>query len=82
MEVPVTLKEAVLGARIEVPTIGGPVAVTVPKGSNTETTLRLRYRGIRNRKSGQRGHQMINLKVVLPVAEEPELVTFLEKWQP
>ena len=82
VEVPVTLKEAVLGARIEVPTIGGPVAVTVPKGSNTGTTLRLRDRGIRNRKSGQRGHQMINLKVVLPAAEEPELVAFLDTWQP
>ena len=45
VEVPVTLKEAVLGARIEVPTIGGPVTVTVPKGSNTGTTLRLRDRG-------------------------------------
>ena len=82
VEVPVTLKEAMLGARIEVPTIGGPVAVTVPKGSNTGTTLRLRDRGIRNRKSGQRGHQMINLKVVLPAAEEPELVAFMETWQP
>jgi DnaJ-class molecular chaperone len=82
VEVPVTLKEAVLGARIEVPTIGGPVAVTVPKGSNTGTTLRLRDRGIRSRKSGQRGHQMINLKVILPAAEEPELVAFLEAWLP
>ena len=82
VEVPVTLKEAVLGARIQVPTIGGPVAVTVPKGSNTGTTLRLRDRGIRNRKSGQRGHQMINLKVILPAAEEPDLVSFLETWQP
>jgi DnaJ-class molecular chaperone len=82
VEIPVTLKEAVLGARIEVPTIGGPVAVTVPKGSNTGTTLRLRDRGIRNRQSGQRGHQFITLKVVLATAEEPELVTFLETWQP
>ena len=71
VEVPVTLKEAVLGARIEVPTIGGPVTVTVPKGSNTGSTLRLRDRGIRNRRSGQRGHQLINLKVVLPTADEP-----------
>jgi DnaJ-class molecular chaperone len=82
VEVPVTLKEAALGARIEVPTIGGPVTVTVPKGSNTGTTLRLRDRGIRNRKSGQRGHQLITLKVVLPTVEEPELVAFLESWQP
>jgi DnaJ-class molecular chaperone len=82
IEVPVTLKEAVLGARIEVPTVTGPVTMTVPKGSNTGTTLRLRDRGIRNRKSGQRGHQLITLKVVLPEAEESELVAFLETWQP
>jgi DnaJ-class molecular chaperone len=42
----------------------------------------LRDRGIRNRKSGQRGHQLITLKVVLPEAEEPGLVAFLETWQP
>src|ERR1051326_3869947 len=82
VEVPVTLKEAALGARIEVPTIGGPVALTVPKGSNTGTTLRLRDRGIRNRKSGLRGHQFVTLKVLLPQAEEPELAAFLERWQP
>lgn len=82
IEVPVTLKEAILGARIEVPTIGGPVTVTVSKGSNTGTKMRLRDRGIRNRKSGQRGHQLIALKVVLPAVEEPELVAFLEAWQP
>jgi len=82
VEVPVTLKEAMLGAQIEVPTIGGPVVATVPKGSNTGTTLRLRDRGIRNRKTGQRGHQYINLKVVLPTTEEPELAAFLETWQP
>jgi DnaJ-class molecular chaperone len=82
VEVPVTLKEAVLGGRIEVPTIGPPVTVTVPKGSNTGTTLRLRERGIRNRKTGQRGHQLISLKVILPAAEEPDLVAFLQKWQP
>jgi DnaJ-class molecular chaperone len=82
VEVPVTLKEAVLGGKIEVPTIGQPVTVTVPKGSNTGTTLRLRERGIRNRKTGQRGHQLITLKVVLPAAAEPDLVEFLETWQP
>lgn len=82
VEVPVTLSEAVLGGRIEVPTIGQPVTVTVPKGSNTGSTLRLREKGIRNRKSGQRGHQLITLKVVLPTAEEPELVEFLQAWQP
>lgn len=82
VEVPVTLREAMLGGRIQVPTIGQSVTMTVPKGSNTGTTLRLRERGIRNRKTGQRGHQLITLKVVLPTAEEPELLEFLETWQP
>jgi len=82
VEVPVTLREAMLGDRIQVPTIGQPVTVTVPKGSNSGITLRLRERGIRNRKTGQRGHQLITLKVVLPTAEEPELLEFLEAWQP
>jgi DnaJ-class molecular chaperone len=82
VEIPVTLKEAVLGARIEVPTIDGTVTVTVPKGSNTGTTLRLRDRGIRTAKSGQRGHQIVTLKVILPQSEEPELVAFLKTWQP
>ncbi len=82
VEVPVTLQEAVLGARIAVPTIKGPVTMTIPEGSNTGTTLRLRERGIRNRKSGQRGHQFITLKVVLPPGEEPDLKAFLATWQP
>jgi DnaJ-class molecular chaperone len=82
VEIPVTLREAVLGGRIQVPTITQPVTVTVPKGSNSGTTLRLRERGIRNRRTGQRGHQLITLKVILPTAEEPELVEFLEAWHP
>jgi DnaJ-class molecular chaperone len=82
LEVPVTIKEAVLGARIEVPTITGPVKVSVPKASNTGSKLRLRDKGIRNRKTGQRGHQYITLKVMLPPGEEPELAKFLDTWEP
>lgn len=82
VEVPITLKEAVLGGRIEVPTLSGPVTMTIPKGANTGQTLRLRDKGIRNRKTGVRGHQLITLKVVLPAGDEPELAAFLETWQP
>ena len=82
VELPITLKEAVLGARVEVPTINGPVAMTIPAGSNTGKTLRLREKGVRDRKSGQRGHQLIALKVVLPTGDEPELASFLKAWRP
>jgi DnaJ-class molecular chaperone len=82
VEIPVTLKEAVLGATIEVPTITGPVKLKVPKGSNTGNRLRLKEKGIQDRKSRKKGHQYIELKIVLPAGEEPELAAFVETWQP
>ena len=66
VELPVTLTEAVLGGKIKVPTVGGPVMLNVPAGSNTGTSLRLKGRGLLDRKSGQRGDQYVKLKVVLP----------------
>jgi|SRR5688572_24373669 len=73
LEVPVTLSEAVLGASLTVPTVDGKVSIKVPPGSNTGTTLRLKGRGIVDRKSGQRGDQYVTLKVVLPERPDPEL---------
>lgn len=82
IEVPVGLREAVLGARIDVPTISGPVSLAVPRGSNTGRVLRLRDKGVRNGRSGARGHQLVTLKVVLPAAEDAALTAFLETWKP
>lgn len=80
VELPVSLAEAVLGGRITVPTIDGDVAMTIPKGANTGTTLRLKGRGIVDRKSKQRGDEYVKLKVVLPEGEDPELARFVESW--
>jgi DnaJ-class molecular chaperone len=77
VELPVTIKEAVLGASVEVPTIRGRVRVTIPANSGTGTRLRLRGRGI-----GQHGHQFVELNVVVPPGEEPELSEFLKNWTP
>ncbi|TPE53719.1 DnaJ C-terminal domain-containing protein [Amaricoccus solimangrovi] len=82
VEVPVTLTEAVLGARIEVPTISGPVSLTIPRNSNTGRKLRLRDKGVLDPKGGTRGHQYVTLRVVLPDGEEPELEAFLKGWTP
>ena len=46
IELPVSLAEAVLGARVAVPAVTGPVTMTIPKGSDTGTVLRLRGKGI------------------------------------
>jgi DnaJ-class molecular chaperone len=76
VDVPVTLQEAVLGAKIPVPTISGAVTLTVPAGSGPGTTLRIKGKGIAG------GHQLVTLRVVLPTAPEPELTKFLESWKP
>jgi DnaJ-class molecular chaperone len=81
VELPVTLTEAVLGGRVKVPTVGGPVMLNVPAGSNTGTSLRLKGRGLLDRKSGQRGDQYVRLKVVLPDSPDDKLKEFLKDWQ-
>ncbi len=81
VELPVTLTEAVLGGKVKVPTIGGPVMLNVPAGSNTGASLRLKGRGLLDRKSGHRGDQYVKLKVVLPEKPDDKLKAFLESWE-
>lgn len=76
IELPVSIQEAVVGTSLEVPTIKGKVRLTIPPNSGTGTRLRLRGRGI------HQGHQFVQLHVVLPPADEPELVEFLKSWEP
>jgi DnaJ-class molecular chaperone len=78
-ELPVSLPEAVLGGRIEAPTPAGPVAVAVPRGSNTGTVLRLKGRGV-PRPDGSRGDAYATLRVVLPERPDPELEAFAARW--
>ena len=78
IELPISLKEAVLGARIEVPTIDGAVSMTIPKGANTDRMLRLKNRGIPGQTG--RGDQYVRLKVMLPDPPDPELVELIEQW--
>jgi DnaJ-class molecular chaperone len=83
MTLPVTLKEAVLGAKIAVPTIKGPVNLTIPPNSGTGTRLRLKGRGIsEGGRPGEAGDQYVELEIVLPHSKEPELAAFLEGWTP
>jgi DnaJ-class molecular chaperone len=79
LELPISLSEAVLGGRIRVPTPTGDVTASVPKGSNTGTTLRLRGKGA-PRRGGGAGDELVKLKVVLPKAPDPELEAFVERW--
>lgn len=78
LDLPVTLKEAVLGARVEAPSISGPVLVTIPRGSSADTILRLKGKGVK--RAGSAGDQLIKLKPVLPKTPDAELEKFLEAW--
>jgi len=82
VEVPITLKEAVLGGKIEVPTVHGPVTVPIPKNSNTGKQLRLKGKGIKDQKSGSQGNQYVKLKIVLPDEPDAALEEFISNWTP
>jgi DnaJ-class molecular chaperone len=65
LELPITLYEAVLGAKVNVPTLENAVELGIPAGSNGARTLRLRGKGLPQGKSG-RGDLLVSLKVILP----------------
>lgn len=79
LELPVSLSEAVLGGRIRVPTPTGDVTMAVPKGSNTDTIMRLKGKGA-PRRGGGHGDEFVRLKVVLPKGPDPKLEAFVSKW--
>lgn len=79
LEAPVSLPEAVLGATIKVPTLDGSVAVKVPKGANTGTSLRLKGKGIPVAK-GDAGDMFVKLKIMLPDPLPEDLGEIIEKW--
>lgn len=80
MELPISLQEAVLGASVEVPTLHGKVTMKIPAGSNSGGTLRLKGKGVANRKTGDQGDQYLTLRVVLPDKPDKELQSFVEQW--
>ena len=81
MDLPVSVPDAVLGAKVEAPTPEGPVSLTVPKGSNSGSTLRLKGRGLPSGKGGARGDLLARVMVVLPEPADPELEAFAETWR-
>jgi DnaJ-class molecular chaperone len=80
LDLPVALYEAVLGAKVEAPTISGRVSLTVPKGASSGQILRLRGKGVRNAQTGNTGDQLVKLRIVLPQRVDRELFDFMEEW--
>lgn len=81
VEVPISIDEAVLGAKIEVATTSGRVQLTVPKGTSSGKVLRLKGKGVRNSTTGVTGDQLVTLKIVLPDTIDESLAYFMSEWR-
>ena len=79
MDLPVSVPDAVLGGKIQVPTPEGAVMMTIPKGSNSGKVLRLKGRGAYA--DGKRGDLLAKLAVTLPETSDDELIRFATEWR-
>lgn len=79
LDLPISLSEAINGAKVKVPTVDGPVMLTVAPGTSSGRTLRLKSRGF-SRKDATRGDQLVTLQIDLPT-EDPDLSARLDGWQ-
>ena len=78
LDLPISLSEAVLGGKVKVPTVERPVMLTVPPGTSSGKTLRLKGKGF-HRKDGGRGDQLITLIIDIP-ADDAALQRFAAEW--
>jgi DnaJ-class molecular chaperone len=79
LDLPISLEEAIHGAKVKVPTVEGAVMLTVSPGSSSGKVLRLKGRGF-TRKDGNRGDQLVSLEIDLP-ADDADLAKRLEGWR-
>jgi DnaJ-class molecular chaperone len=80
LDLPVSLSEAVLGAKVEVPTPSGRVAMKLPKRANTGQVLRLKGKGA-PRRGGGNGDEYATIRIMLPPKPDPELERFVSDWR-
>ena len=78
MEVPITVREAMAGGSITLPTVDGPVNVKIPPGSQSGQTLKLKERGAVNIKSKKRGNLLVKLVVKVPKTSDKEILEAAE----
>ena len=79
LDLPVTLDEAVAGAKVRCPTVDGPVMLTIKPGTSGGTVMRLKGKGF-STKTGQRGDQLVTLEIDLP-DDVSELARRLDGWR-
>lgn len=81
LDLPITVDEAVLGGKVETPTVWGRVVLTIPENASSGQVLRIRGKGIRRAGDKKAGDQLVSLKIVLPDTPDPDLKRFMEDWR-
>jgi len=80
-EIPITIDEAVLGAKVEVATIDGRVQLTIPKGTSSGRVLRLKGKGVKSGGKAEAGDQLVTVRIVLPDVVDDSLAYFFSTWR-
>ncbi|TMW64211.1 hypothetical protein Poli38472_012833 [Pythium oligandrum] len=80
IDVPISIAQAVLGGHVVVPTLSGEVELKIPKGTQPDTVLQMRGKGIKELNSSRRGSQMVNLQVQVPKALSPRQQELMEEF--
>lgn len=80
LDLPVALYEAVLGAKVRTPTLTGAVNLTLPAGSSSGKTMRLKGKGLPTKQGGH-GDLLVKLQIVLPPHADGELETLMKAWR-
>lgn len=81
LDLPITLYEAALGGKVQVPTLSGAVEMSLPAWSNSGRTLRLRGKGMPASGKQPAGDLLVMLRVALPEKPDAELESLMRKWQ-
>jgi DnaJ-class molecular chaperone len=79
LELPITLYEAVLGAKVRVPTLGGAVELAIPAGTNSGRTFRLKGKGLKTKSAT--GDLLATVRIMLPEGKDDELAALMKTWR-
>jgi DnaJ-class molecular chaperone len=87
VDLPITLYEAVLGAKVRVPTLGSTVELSIPKNTSSGRTFRLKGKGLPKARetaretAGGTGDLFVTTRIILPDGNDSELEALMEKWR-
>ncbi|MER3414773.1 MAG: hypothetical protein C4297_00970 [Gemmataceae bacterium] len=80
LELPITVAEAILGAKVDVPTLEGMVSLTIPPGTSSGQRLRLRGKGLPDPSGGARGDLFVQVKIVVPKSVDARSRELIEEF--